>query len=346
MKRQRKRRILLKVLLVIVAIISLQCLWLLVAPHIRSWQAERAIAWFEADPSQARVEALITALEAHKATAEQGSRIVALLFRPKVVMRESYSVGRPVALALESPYEVEFQNAIWEQMDVSLADGSDIRSNRLPRAPLYLHTTGYTEPGTYPLKLRWRYAVGLQRGKRSSPRGGKVRAALQWIRTVVRAATSAKWKPASTYECDLTIQADAHVVGAGEADEIALQSEPELDKVMRAAVIRSPGRAASASALILSLHYRDIPLAMSFACSLRLADGREIPWRGWHADKLRARAGSSGVFRVSVGDFGYYTPGRDAGTIVLKPDPELACLDPAIDTIWGVTLEYPIIVEP
>ena len=53
------------------------------------------------------------------------------------------------------------------------------------------------------------------------------------------------------------------------------------------------------------------------------------------------RAGSSGNFQVNPSNFPMETPGRQTGTLILVPDPNLAYTDPAIKAIWNGTLEFP-----
>ena len=91
--------------------------------------------------------------------------------------------------------------------------------------------------------------------------------------------------------------------------------------------------------------------AVAFQAVLRLPDGREIlsPYR--FGEPLRARAGAAGEFSISIVDFVAreaagvrmpWVPGAYTGTLILRPDPDLAYDDPAIDAIWNGTLEFPI----
>jgi hypothetical protein len=350
MKRKRKRPILLKVLLVVAALIGLQCLWLLLSPHVRAWQVERAIGRFEAAPSQARAEILVDALQTHSATAEQGGRILGLLCYPRLVMRESYPVGRPVAVALEPTFEVGFHQTVWELVNVSITDGSTIRPDHFPDGPLLVQTdAGYPQPGTYPLEIRCRFGVGLERGRRPSEVGHYLRGLLSRVVSLGRIGAPGAWKPARTYECDRTMRAEAVIVEQNEADVIKQLCDAQLDTKMRAAITWWPlfDRSVTEGSRLSYFHiqYRDIPVAMSFACFLRLPDGREITYQGWHPDRFRARAGSSGSIHVHIQDFRFHESGRYAAEIVLKPDPELAWQDTAIAEIWGGTLEYPFTLQ-
>jgi hypothetical protein len=346
MKRKRKRSIVLKVLLIIGALIGLQCLWLLLGPHVRAWQVERAIGRFEAGPSQARAESLVDALQTHRATAEQGGRILGLLCYPRLVMRESYPVGRPVAVALEPTYEVAFHQTVWEFVNVSITNGSTIRSGHFPDGPLLLQTeAGYPEPGTYPLEIRCRFAVGLERGRRPLDLGRHLGNVLYRVTSLVRTGRGKAWKPARTYGCNRTMRAEAVIVEPNESPAIRQLSDAQLDAKMRAAFTWRPrtygsvARGSKPSEFY--IRYSDLPAAMSLACFLRLEDGREIPYQGWRPPQLRARAGWSGRFHVGIHRFRFHKPGRYAAQLVLKPDLELAQGDPAIEAIWGGTLVHP-----
>ena len=86
-----------------------------------------------------------------------------------------------------------------------------------------------------------------------------------------------------------------------------------------------------------------LPVAAAFELSLRLPDGRELPWGdGRQPQHIRLRSGDYGQFVVDVGCFGLTEPGDYAGTLVLRPDPDYAYEDPAIKAIWNGTLEFPI----
>jgi hypothetical protein len=352
---QRKRiRPLTAGLLICGSLIFLLCLWLRVGPYVHRIQVERAIRRFEARPSQAQAQSLADLLRNHKANEAQGARILALLYRPNVVLREAYSTGRPVTLVADSPFQLRFHRALWQQAEVSVNDQPRIRSTRFFEGPQFLQTPrNYMEPGTYPVAIHYKYSLGLEKGLPPSELGRLFQALLDRLGPLGKALALEGSRTARTYESDFTVSVEAIVVEQHQAPRIGQMSNPELDRKMRAAfrtrtrqtsttVSTRTGAQRSITYPALHVQYDSLPIAVSFACTLQLSDGREIAHQGWYPERFRARAGSSDLIQVDIRDFRFHEPGHHTAKIVLKPDPELAYNDPTIDAIWNGTLEFPI----
>jgi len=112
MRRRRVRPILWWVLVAVGMATGLQCFWLVVGPRVQSWRMEKALARFQASPSQARADEVVELLGIHAADAEQGRRVLRLLLQPNVAMRRTYAVGEPVGLNLERAFDLGFRDVL------------------------------------------------------------------------------------------------------------------------------------------------------------------------------------------------------------------------------------------
>jgi hypothetical protein len=346
----RVHRILRWIIFTIGAVIGVVTILVLAGPRIRSWQVERAIARFERHPTQGRADSLVQLLQAHSGTDEQGTRALALLLRPNIVTRRTYAAGRPVTIATEPPFKLGFRSFQWEEETITVNGQPTIRrhgADRFAQGATCLNVPGlYTQPGTYPVELGIHCSLGIHRVSRGAALIGYLHDGLPWL--IPQPAT---WQPARAYTCHVTASSQVTVVAEGEAEKMELISSPELDQSMRAAFsarylgtetgYSTPAevRGVRGSA---EIFYQNLPWAAAFSVTLRLPDGREIPLGGRWPREFTAWAGSSGSFMVDPSNFPKKTLGRQTGTLVLLPDPNLAYKDPAIKAIWNGRLEFPV----
>jgi hypothetical protein len=350
MRRRRVRPTLFWILVGVGIVVGLQCLWLMVGPRIRHWQVERAIARFEAKPSQACADELVGLICSHAADAEQGRPALHLLLQPNIVARKTYAVGQPVGINLERAFHPAFRNVLWLDGTISVDGQPVLRDHGAPRqfrrAPENLHIPrAYSQAGTYPVEIRFQYVLGIERANRL---WGLFAVLLRQLGV----ATGSGWEPARTYDCDFTVRTEVVVAPREEAETVELVSNPDLDRAVRRAFLMDGPGANSASSisapgpritpLASYIHYQNLPIAVSFQCVRRRPDGREVPFPGWYPEQFRAPAGSSGSFFVDLQAGRLPRGGESLGTIVLKPDRELAYRDPTIKAIWNGTLEFPI----
>jgi hypothetical protein len=344
--RSRKRRLALRgVLLGVACVVGSASLWTMIGPVVRSRRVERAIALFERKPSQAGADELVGLLRDHAATAEQGERILVMLLRPVVRTRPTYAAGKPVSLALERPFRLDFQGVLW-QLDQIGIDGrlQFADSGRRGAVKRTLHVQGLdsqrAKPGVHQLDPQCTYKLGLERHSFSA----KLAKHLRRVPLASWLPLPAGWQPARTYECRFAIPVTVTV--AREAEMVELVSSPELDEAMRVAFgLGASGSASSRSAM--GLDYRNLPMDVAFRTTLRLTDenGLAMPvfysWQSQHG-RWRGRAGGSG--RLSLDHWWRWiqTGTTYRGTLTLEPDPEYAYEDPTIKAIWGGTLEIPI----
>jgi len=158
-----------------------------------------------------------------------------------------------------------------------------------------------------------------------------------------------------SYKADFQIPLEITVVEATEAEQVALVSDPELDKAVRqsftcrhhdAYPFASEPRPVVYKGMV-ALKWKNVPIALVFETVLRLPDGREILHPSHHVTgvgRFRTRAGGSEVLyctRFATG-LPLAVPGQYEATIVLRPDPNFAYDDPAIKEIWNGTLEFPM----
>jgi len=349
MRRRLVRPTLFWILIAVVVAVGLQLVWSTVGPRIRSRQVEKAIARFEAKPSQTRADELVGLICNHAADAEQGRRALRLLLQPNIVARKTYAVGQPVGINLERAFDLGFRNILWFDGTISVDGQPVLRGHETPRrfrrAPVNVCVPrAYPQAGTYPVEIRYQYALGIERANR-------LWGLFAGLLRRMGVAAGAGWEPARTYDCDFAVRTEI-VIAAQEAETVELVSDPDLDRaVRRAFLMDSPG--ANSASLVSApgpgipplasyIHYRNLPIAVSFRCMRRLPDGREVPFPGWYPEQFRAPAGSSGSFCVDLQVIRPPKGGESFGTIVLKPDRELAYKDPTIKAIWNGTLEFPI----
>ncbi len=350
MRRRLVRSTLFWILVGIGTITGLQCLWLIVGPPIRHWQVEKAIARFEAKPSQARADELVGLICNHAADAEQGRRALRLLLQPNIVARKTYAVGQPVGINLERAFDLGFRSVLWLDGTISVDGALVLRGQDTPhqfrRAPMNLRVPrAFPQAGTYPLEIRFQYALGIERANR-------LWSLFAWLLRRVGVAAGAGWQPARAYDCDFTVRTEVVVATQEKAETVELVSNPDLDRAVRRAFrMDSPGANSTSSTATTGpqitptasyIHYQKLPIAVSFQCVRRLPDGREVPFPGWYPEQFRVPAGTSGSFFVDLQLIRPPRGGESLGTIVLKPDRELAYRDPTIHAIWNGTLEFPI----
>jgi hypothetical protein len=333
------------VLLGVACVVGPASLWTVVGPVVRSRRVERAIALFEQKPSQAGADELVGLLSDHAATAEQGERILMMLLRPVVRTRPAYAAGRPVSLALERPFQLDFEDALW-QLDQIGIDSHLQYADSGPRGTVKqtLHVQALdghrAKPGVHQLDTQCTYKLGLERHSLSA----KLVKHLRQVPLASWLPLPACWQPARAYECRFAIPVAVTV--APEAGMVELVSSPELDEAMRVAFgLGASGSAPSRSAM--GLDYRKLPMDVAFRTTLRLTDenGLAMPvchsWQSQYG-RWRGRAGGSG--RLSLDHWWRWiqTATTYSGTLTLEPDPEYAYEDPTITAIWGGTLEIPI----
>ncbi len=342
----RVHRILRWIVFTVAGIIGLATVLVLAGPSLRHWQVERAIARFEKHPSQARADSLVALLQMHAATGEQGKRALALLLRPKITTRKAYAVGRPITIATELPFELNFRRFLWNEEAISV-NGQQVIQHHGARTLNHGTTNlnlpiSHTQPGVYAVELRIQCSLAIERTGMMTTVLGHLHDGLPGL-----IPDPAAWRPARTYECDFTVSSEV-MVGGDDAEEIELVSSPESDKAMRAAFsVRCIGLGGRSWAPVgtpsVTVSYTNIPLAAAFHVALRLPDGREMPVRGvWPGPFILARAGSSNSFIVDPSNFPVATLDQYRATLVLTPDPDLAYQDVATKSMWNGTLEFPI----
>jgi hypothetical protein len=323
---------------------------------MHDWRVERATGRYRAAPSAERAARLTLWLAEGAVTPEQGTRILTALLRPTIGTRAAYPVGQSVSISVERPFpitipgsRIEFQEHVWG--DGRLMDSSWLSRSTLYGFPEILNAwTQPTEPGVYRARIRTTCKVISTAGRKFT----------LWDRLSIRLRSLLGRPPAArapasspmTYECRFFVPFDLNVVEKNQAEQLELLADPQTDKIMRATIATetsdrhgayetAAGRRGHRGSA--SVTFKTLPIAAAFELSLRLADGRELPaGPRRQPQRIRVRAGKSGIFVVNVGDFGITEPGNYAGTLVLRPDPNYAYEDPAVKSIWNGTLEFPI----
>jgi hypothetical protein len=291
-------------------------------------------------------------------TKEQADRILALLLRPEIEARKAYPTGTSPWVMEHLPWVVNLtrdMSGYWVRALV--LDGQFVRARtqreKITRGkePEYVSLrTKLADPGTYRLELQ--YECYLRRRRITVWRWNPFRRGTPALKRLLPfRATRSPPGAEKEYRFEVTASAEINMVDPAAVREIPLISSPELDAAMRAALTRKsrdiersyfiPGGRRTYHITALPA-YTDLPAAVAFEVSLRLADGREIRRPGDRPYYVRARAGSSGIFRVNPGLFRLEETGEYQGVYVFTPNPTWAYEDPAIEAIWAGTWERPI----
>jgi hypothetical protein len=346
------RRLLLRIVLTLAVVLA--CGWVVL--KVYDWRVDRAMARFRAAPSAQHAARLTQLLAEGSVRRGQGERILRLLLGPTIVTRTAYAVGQPVGISVARPPPLRIAGNRIEFREETWAGGRPMRRREPSTGTPDNHSEIFVarglpaEPGVY---------------------HGEIRTTCKIINTTIRRPTlwdrfygtlrrrlgrlPAPRGPVSvepTYECRFAVPFDLNVVEADRAERVERIADPQTDGAMRAAIatLTSEQRGVYETAVGRRYHhgctyltFATLPLAVALELSLRLTDGRELP-AGVNSQhqRLRVRAGTSGIFLAEVGSFGLTEPGEYNGTLVLTPDPDYAYEDPAIKSIWNGTLELPI----
>jgi len=333
---------------------------LFVAPplgrELQHRRMEAAIARFQASPSRAGVDELTRLLAEGLATLEQRKRILKIVFYPKVIARPAYPFDAPVVISVERPFTVRFKDVgileeleFWVDGKVQATDG--IASNDFFND----YSRSYSvrtqlDPGLHRGEVRLKYTGTLPPAKTSwhwNPMQGRFPRSLLPYKT----RTLDYSAPGQEYTCEFSVPVELKLVTRAEAKKVDLLTHPELDKRMHSAISASTSNQGGAYVTRtrkwnhtgdLTVRYSHLPVAVAFKATLRLANGEELPQLEHPYGSCRARAGASGYHSITPWMFPLKEAGQYHATVVLTPDPEDACQDPAIKAIWNATLEFPV----
>jgi len=320
-------------------------------------RVEAAIARFEAGPSQRGADKLAQLLARNTATKEQGERILKVLLYPAVVTRSAYPFDIDPTFTLARPFRVRFAEArisryvgVWLDGKEQYS-GSAGGSNGFDTTPhLYSLHPKQRKPGLYRVDVRHRYE-GTVTTEKTSWTWNPLRGRLPWSllphrRGMLDTSVSPRY-----YACHFSVPVEFKLVERDHAEKVGLLADAETNTRMQrefaagtpdmgGTYVTPAGKRGWTGAI--EIKYSDLPVAVAFRSILRLANGEEIPRRDTSPEWRRARAGASGLFHVTPGEFLLEEPGDYKATVILTPDPNNAYRDPAIKAIWNGTLEFPI----
>ncbi len=142
------------------------------------------------------------------------------------------------------------------------------------------------------------------------------------------------------------------IVEADQAEQIALQSNPQLDQAMKAAFTQRPSVPATCTYRIgsndfrcsgsLCIAYTNLPANVAFQRVFRNAAGEEFIPKQRPSEAQRMLAGTHGNFIEAFQDIPLTQSGDYSGTWILRAWPEGADYDPTFKSIWNGQLEFPV----
>jgi hypothetical protein len=317
---------------------------------------ERAIAGFEASPSQVAAKRLGGLLDDRVPTNKQARRILELILRPEVTTRSGYPAGRIPTVRLEMPFRLRFHDSqvaleqqLWlEGQDTPSDSGLSIQGDLLDR-PVNILAFGETplKVGRYKARIRVKCTVAGLREHRTLGLArllALLRGKTAWRGTLTKTIIG-------TYRHSIDVPVEVNVVDKYEAERIRLISDPNLERALREAFAFGTWDPWISRAILsgypvkdrtIHIHHGQLGIPVAFDVRLRLPDGRLLAQR--RSPPKRFRGASFQWFSLRLTDFtiDLDKPGLYDSTIVLEPNPDYAYEDPAIKEIWGGTLEFPI----
>jgi hypothetical protein len=343
---KKKWLVLRGVLIALACLAGSVCIW----QGAQIWRVEKAIGRFEREPSQAGSDELFGLLHEHAGTLGQGHRILALLNRRTVCTRSRYAAGRPVAITLERPFHLDFREIHGQKEEIWI-DGRRRSSGGGQRTPkpqcLVVMGAEQAEPGTHVFHVRCTYSLKLRRRDEVT----RVEQYLRKVLRLVRLSSLQSGQPVRTYTCEIEMPVEITIVDEGEAETVGLTSSPGLDDAIWDAFslgtssmghVSRAGPAPLECKSLTVLCYKNLPVDVAFQATLRVSDSLGLVRYTGASREFRARAGSTGTFRLGSWVTSIDTPGTYEGTLVLTADPNVGYVDPAIKRIWDGDLEFPV----
>jgi hypothetical protein len=352
----RRRRIVVGVGLAALALVGLWHGW----RAYSNWRVERLIARFATAPDQATADTLCELLDNQRVSQEVGNRILEMLTKPKVEVRDPHPAGEkrlwvahtlPCDLALRKllldrkvtvpPAEREYWSGggdgrrPWD-FDIDIGGSADGRH--------CLDT-----PGTYWVTEQWRIALiqtpAYSLHERVRGWGFWARSGFRWRPIFINST----YNPVATYACRFDVTLMAEVAPVSECERIQLRTDATLDGTMRKAftflhderLTGSEDRWVRWSIDISGAPF--MPENVAFRGAFRpdgggptLDLGPLFAWRRGSPHELQ--------FASMFADltFDPLPVGKHQGTLILAPDPVVALRLAGVKEIWGGTLEFPV----
>lgn len=332
-----------------------------VVPALRERRINRLIREFELRPSRQTTSRLTSLVDNRIATQQQGKRILVALLTPEVFTRSSYRLGQPASFAYKKKTHVAFPESTFDyerkvHFDGDHWGGSSHGGNAINDEIRleWLRPTPAT-PGTYTVKLEFTCKVTPPHSE--SKWRWNTKAPFPY--NLLRARQTRYWRDPNDkplYACNFTVPVTLDIVPEEDAEKVSLLSNPQLDAKMKTTFSIStqqgeftygnPTKGTRRKCTgPFSIRYQDSPANIAFTASFRDPNGYEYKRDDQVTPRLIALKGSSGTLWVAAGDFRIYQTGTHKGTVLLRPNLELAYRDPRIKTIWGGTLEFPVTIE-
>jgi hypothetical protein len=373
----RRRGIVIGVGLAALALVGLWGGW--VVYRRCDWRVERLMSRFASTPDQETADKLCELLDNQRVSKEVGSRILKMLTKPKVEVRDPYPAGeelvwgrhtltwagrfRKLALlggvrvegapadryAWESPLDGYFSSFPYPfEPPSTQTDGTACRSFDLGAA-LPAGDDGQdsiTLPGDTAITERWSvqlhdyHDLDRHEGLRLPSLGDLA----SWVRSGFRTRVRMRHPPRTVlgvYACEHEVTYAVHIASVEQCNRIRLRRDDRLDEGMKGAIAfrDSIERDGVTVKWRPYIQYAQMLENVAFRTAFR-EEGATT------ARDLRnvyvARKGQSGTWELRTDAL---SPGKHKGTLVLTPDPVLALRLAGVKEIWGGTVELPVEFE-
>jgi len=330
-----------------------------VTPILQERRINNLILQAERQPSQQLTDTLTSLLDNRIATPAQGERILTAICALEVQTRSSYCIGKPVCFAYKFKCPMRSNAAVdncsirisFNNRKLATAPGRYLLGNRRFKE---LPVTS-TEPADCTAYIDLSCSVTPRHRETTwhwKPNASSPRSLLPYRQTRV-------WQDPNDrpfYLCNIRTPVHCNVVEEAEAEKVALVSNTELDQNMREMLSKltvdgrwsidygpTTERRSCTGRFIIACE--NLPTNIAFKAFFRDNSGHEYSLVHHNLASLRALEHTSGTIWLDPAAFNIHQIGTIRGTLILRPDPELAYFDPQIKAIWGQTLELPVTIH-
>jgi hypothetical protein len=352
----RRRRIVIGVGLAALVIVAI---WQVPSAY-HGWSVQRLIARFTAAPDQETADKLCELLDNQRVSQEVGNRILEMLTKPKVEVRDPYPAGeKQLCLEYSLPCSIAFRHL---SLGLTVFDNSRPDPSKQGRSAMFSgdrmgdhpwdtgislipQTDGHgilDDPGDHVVTLSFMADLTERRHR---PVSEHVREFWPWVRSGFGTQWPLRYAVFTRhYACKSDVTFKVRAAALEDCEQVQLRSDPALDERMKASFVAKAYPWDPAESVLRGKPFRLWCTSPPLDCAFR---GVYRPEQGGTQQDLGPlffnRRGSSGIWLDQF--WGSLPRGKYKGTLALTPDPVLALRMAGVKEIWGGTLEFPVEFE-
>lgn len=346
---QRARISILYVVLALVAIAGGAHTWQRSFEQERTRNARALLGDFRQSPDGRKALELASLLDRQALPRELGNEILLAITASKITTRSSYSSGFQIGVDVTPVYAIKF-DSFRPTMAYGFAPSeSDSRSHAWNGRDHVVRFTKAMPPGTHTLPITVTHSLFRLQEKRAWqwPSGGF----FPW-RYIPKYYTWHDEATTASYDAEERIPTTVIVKEPEKAERVKLVSDPNLDRTMKGLFNMHWGNSFTVSAPyggMACLAHKPLPENVAFLIFYRDENGNRYPLHlngsPNQADWLAPAATEAWIPVPFQCLHTVLAKGTHKGTLVLVPDEKTAYVMPGIKTIWGGTIEAPMILN-